>query len=308
MTKAINFLLIIITTVVVGVLVFWLWQRQPKVAIQNQPEKTTSTIENKQTEKDISILVLSPKDSDILDTTTVKFSGKTGKDNKVILFSNYAGDIAGAKTDGTFEITQIFDNGLNLINIVSIDQNFKEIQKQSLTLYVSNTPGKDKNVTAGLVNKIFQDNLVVTTLNGDVTVKKTSSTTISVPKPDTAKQTPPAKNKDADIRVGDYVVVLGTKTKDTDITASQIQILRDNKPQITKKYAPIKFASAAKLKIFSGNNILDNKLTEFKLDKTNIIDNDKKSDEKAIVKDKRAIIFYTPTGSDNVASLIYILP
>ncbi|MDO8260997.1 MAG: hypothetical protein Q7T50_05900, partial [Candidatus Magasanikbacteria bacterium] len=115
-------------------------------------------------------------------------------------------------------------------------------------------------------------------------------------------------NKDTVIRVGDYVVVLGTKTKDTDITASQIQIIRDNNPQITKKYAPIKFASNTKLKIFSGNNILDNKLIEFKLDKTNIIDNDKKSDEKAIVKDKRAIIFYTPTGADNIASLIYILP
>lgn len=306
--KVINFLLIFISVVVVGALVFWLWQRQPKGISENKPEKTSTTVENKQNEKDTSIFVLSPKDNDILDTNTVKFSGKTNKDNKIILISNSTGDIANVKNDGTFEITQVLGDGLNLINIISVDRDFKEIQKQSLTLYVLTTETKDKNVTAGLVNKIFENTLTVTTLSGEVTVKKTATTTTSIPKSDTAKPTPSPKNKDTDIRVGDYIVALGTKTKDTDITASAIQIIRDNKPQITKKYASIKLATAAKLKIFSGNTLLDNKLIEFKLDKTNVIDNDKKSDEKAIVKDKRAIVFYTPNGSDNIASLIYILP
>jgi hypothetical protein len=306
--KPLTFLLILISTVVIGFLIFWLWQRQPKSININSSEKTSTTIEKKDYEKNSSIFVLDPKDNDILDTSTIKFSGKTNKDNKIILISNTIGDIANVKNDGTFEITEVLENGLNLINIISIDRDFKEIQKESLTLYVSTSSDKDKNVTAGFVNKIFENTLTVTTPSGDVTVKKTISTTISTPKPDVTKPIPSPKNKDADIRVGDYIVALGAMTKETGMTASSIQIIRDNKPQITKKYAPVKFASAAKLKIFSGYDLGDNKLIEFKLDKTTVFAGDKKSDEKAIAKDKRAIIFYTPSGSDNIASLIYILP
>lgn len=306
--KALNFLLVIITVVVVGVLVFWLWQRQPKGISNDKQQTTSAAVENKQNEKDSSVFVLSPKNSDILDTNTVKFLGKTNKDNKIILISNFISDIASVKADGTFEISETLTDGLNLVNIISIDQNFKEIQKQSLTLYVLTTGSKDKNVTAGLVSKIFEDNLTVTTVSGEVTVKKTATTTTSAPKSDATKPTPSPKSKDADVRIGDYVVALGTNTKDTEMTASAIQIIRDNKPQITKRYASIKLASAAKLKIFSGYSLTDNKLIEFKLDKINVINNDKTSDEKAIIKDKRAIVFYTPTGSDNVVSLVYILP
>lgn len=304
--KIVNFLLIFIIIIGIGALVFWLWQRQPKGIDQRKPETTSTTVENKQSENNASILVLSPKDGDILDSSNINFSGKTNKVNKIIFISNSANDIASVKNDGTFEITETLDNGLNLITVVSIDRDFKEIQKQSLTLYVPTKSTKDNIVIAGLVNKIFENTLTVTTLGGDVTINKTDTATITAPKPDTNK--PASSPKASDIRIGDYVVAFGTKTQDTQVTASSIQVIRDNKPQITKKYVSVKLASAAKLKIFSGYNLVDNKLIEFKLDKINVIDNDKKSDEKAIIKDKRAIVFYTSTGSDNIVSLIYILP
>ncbi len=301
--KALNFLLILVFTSIICGLIFWLWQRQPKGTSQDKPQATSIAAENKQKEPDSAILLISPKNSDILDTNSVKFSGKANKDNKIILISNSISDIASVKNDGTFEITENLNNGLNLINIISTDQNFKETKRQSLTLYVLTSNSKDKNVTAGTVSKIFQNTLTVTTLSGDETVEKAANTSTTI-----SGSAPPTKNKDSDIRIGDYIVALGTKTKDTNLTPSSIQIIRDNKPQITKTYTAVKLASATKLKIFSGYNLLDNKLIEFKLDKINVFNNDKASDEKAITKDKRAVVFYTPTSSDNIVSLVYILP
>lgn len=251
-----------------------------------------------------------PKDGDVILINPLKVTGKTQSDYRILVFTNTLEDVAKVSNDGTYSIEEKLDQGLNQLAIVSLDKNLKEVSKQNLSVYLQKPEDKAKydHVTAGNVTKLFENLITATTLSGEFNIKTTDSTKTSIPTPPPTKS-PQPKTKGPDIRVGDFIIALGNKSKDNEISASQINIIREDKPQIKKTYAAVKLASISKSKIFSASQIKDNKLLEFKLGtNSQIFSGDKKADEKAITKDKTAIIFYTPDGTDNIVSLAYLLP
>ncbi len=308
MKKALQFIFLILFLASIGFLIVWLWHRQPKAS---EPEKqSSSTSKNEQVQKVAEIVkpVTTPTDGDIIATNPLKINGKTTSSNRVLIFSNDFEDIAKINPDGTYAVEENLKEGLNQITIVFINGDFKEVDKQNLAVYLvpKSTKLNGDKMVAGNVSKIFENLITVSTFVTDTTIKLTDTTKITIPSSAPSKS-PTPKQKGPDIRVGDYIVALGTKLSDNQVAASQLNIFRDNKPQIDKTYSVVKFASPAKLKIFSGSQTKDNKLLEFKLDNNSqIFDNDKKADDRAIAKDRRAIVFYS--SKENTASLIYIIP
>ena len=288
-------------------LIYWLWQRQPRSnQPQNQQPNTKQETQNNQPQDSF----LNIKDGSIIASSPLKISGKTQPNSKVLVFSNTFNDIATIAQDGSYSLDENLTNGLNLISVVSLDKDFKQIQKQDISLYLKgkNDASDFTQMAAGNVTKIFQNTVTVSTANGDLNVSTSSSTKYTLPTPPPSKS-PQPKTSGPDIRVGDFIIALGTTSSDNSLTALQLTVIRDNKPTISKTYSVVKLASAVKQKIFSGTSIVDNKLIEFTLDKNaQIFSSDKKADEKAITKNQTAIIFYAPQNQDNIASLVYIYP
>ena len=288
-------------------LIYWLWQRQPRSnQPQNQEPNTKQETQNNQPQDSF----LNIKDGSIIASSPLKISGKTQPNSKVLVFSNTFNDIATIAQDGSYSLDENLTNGLNLISVVSLDKDFKQIQKQDISLYLKskNDASDFTQTAAGNVTKIFQNTVTVSTANGDLNVSTSSSTKYTLPTPPPSKS-PQPKTSGPDIRVGDFIIALGTNSSDNSLTALQLTVIRDNKPTISKTYSVVKLASAVKQKIFSGTSIVDNKLIEFTLDKNaQIFSSDKKADEKAITKNQTAIIFYAPQNQDNIASLVYIYP
>ncbi|MEK7581272.1 MAG: hypothetical protein AAB512_03235 [Patescibacteria group bacterium] len=310
MRTVINLLITAAIILATGALIFWLWQRQPKGVEQKQENKPQITLENPKEDKTTTTLLTSPKDNDVVLENVVKFTGKSSQGDKILIISDSTTDVAATNSDGSFSLEEKLSDGLNLIKIVALDKDLKETKNQIVSFYYQkDTKVKNTKVIAGTVSKIFDNLITVSATSGDQNVRTNTQTVKSAPKPAATKSpTPPPKSGSMDIRVGDYVVALGNPSSANELIASSVEIIRDNKPQITTKYVAITVSSVVKSKIFSGNNIQDTKLVEFKLGKTNIIDTDKKADEKAIVKNKKAIIFYTTQNNENIVSLVYILP
>jgi len=307
--SVIQTLLIVFLAASLIFLIYWLWQRQPKEP--EPPKQIQSSNLNTQNESQAPQgAFINIKEGAIVSTSTLKISGKTQANAKVLIFSNSLNDIVSASADGTYSIEEPLDSGINLISIVSTDKDFKQIQKQNVSVYLKskNDTGDFGQMASGSVTKIFEGTITVSTAVGDVNISTSNSTKYVLPTPPPSKS-PQPKTSGPDTRVGDFIIALGKSSSPNGLNASQITIIRENKPQITKTYSIVKLASTVKQKLFSGSQTTDNKLIEFTLSKNaQVFLADKKADEKAIQKGKSAIIFYTPQDKDNTASLIYILP
>lgn len=253
-------------------------------------------------------LITSPKPDEVLNGKLVKIQGKAENSQKVLFLSDTISDISTTKPDGTFEIEEGFNQGINLVSVTVLDKDFSQSQNITLPVYVSQDDAESKyKFIAGTAVKIFENTIAVNSQLGEINVKKDKNTKLFMPSPTPSKQTQP-KSTQNEIQIGDYIVALGQKNNDTEFTATKIEVLRENKPKINKTYAVVKLASAAKNNIFSGSSTKDNKLLEFTLDKaTQFIEKDKKADAKSIAKEKTAIIFYTSLTSGNQTTLVYIL-
>lgn len=304
-------ILVLIFLSAVIFLIYWLWQRQPKSSNPQSPQASQNAT-NSNSSDNQNPLSLNLKDGQAFDLPNLNLSGKASPNSQILIFSNSFDVLISSNDKGNFQTQINLDKGLNLINLAQVNSNFKETQKQILTLYLlgKNEP-KTNTVYAGTVKNIFDNVLTIAAISGgDEKVRQTNQTQINLPA--TASPTPKTstsnKSQNIDIRVGDFIIALGSNAQNQEITAESINILRDNKPTITKKYAFVTISSTVKSKIFSSTDLTNSNLLEFKLDTNAVISaSTGKADEKSLIKGKKALVFYTP-GSDNIVSSVYILP
>lgn len=292
--------------------IYWLWQRQPK-AVNNPIQSITNIVtgKNNSEQEAANPFSLNITDFQVTDSATLKITGTVNPNSYVLIFSNSKDQMVLANEAGNFETNFELNKNLNLASIVEVDKDFNISKQQALTLYLleKNSPIKATTVYAGSVKSIFNNVITLTTTSGEKKVKSDSQTIVNLPKSQSptpkAKQSPQPEK--ADIRVGDYIIVLGNSSQDTELKAISVDIIRENKPEITKKYALAVVSSVVKNKLFAVKNLKDSSIVEFKLDKNSqILSESKKTDEKAIIKDRKVIIFYRDDKENIVASL-YLL-
>jgi len=211
--------------------------------------------------------------------------------------------ITESQDDGNFKLEAEFPNGLSQLQIIVLNNGLEEIQNIMFPLYISEDKA-DKNsmFIAGTINRIFDNNITLSTKDGNSDIKITSSTK------NIGRAKSPAKTSEEklDIRVGDYLVAIGQKTPEI-LSAEKIEIFRENKPKIDASYAAVKIVSGAKNNIFSANTTKDNKLLEFTLNKnTQIIADGKKATSAIVTKDKIAIVIYK-LENNNLVTLLHFL-
>jgi len=308
-----NLIRIFIALVIISGLsfsVYWLWQRQPKNPDTKEQVQTDVVIKNdKETSSESQTLVTSPPQWEILGSVNVKIAGNAASASTALIYSDNLNSALAITPEGNFAYDVTLKNGLNILNIVALNSELKETHSQIFNIFVSSADADEKlYFRAGIVKKIFENTLTVTTSSGEIEITTNSSTVYANTAPPTPTKSPPPKNSnDNDIRVADYIVAVGKEDKNN-LKAKKIEIYRANKPSVDKTYSIVKIASPSKSNIFSATNTKDNKLLEFTLDKnTQILEKDKKVTTALIIKDKTAIVFYQTEDKENLVLKIHIL-
>lgn len=289
-------LFILLSTVIIV-----LWQRQPKL---QQREKSESTEEASQKPKEEKFTI-TPADGTVLGSTTVKFTGKAETGSLIVIFSNDSHGIAKTKQDGTFELQTAQEQGLNLVKVAFVAPTLELAHEKNLSLFISQ---KDvsKTVAAGSVKSIFDNLITITTQNGEKNIRTSKSTSFDVPEEEDVQQ---ATGELDSIRIGDYIIATGDATDEDSIIAKNLQVVRQNKPVLTKEMTVGKIASNVRQNIFSVKNNKDSKLIEFTQDKnTTILLDGQNAQSDSVVKDKSALILYTKVEDTNLINLVYLLP
>ena len=267
-----------------------------------QPKVETVVKTDVQEQKPASFIT-SPQPGQILTEKKVQIAGNAKTRTKTLLISNPLTSITESQDDGNFKLEAEFPNGLSQLQIIVLNNGLEEIQNIMFPLYISEDKA-DKNsmFIAGTINRIFDNNITLSTKDGNSDIKITSSTK------NIGRAKSPAKTSEEklDIRVGDYLVAIGQKTPEI-LSAEKIEIFRENKPKIDASYAAVKIVSGAKNNIFSANTTKDNKLLEFTLNKnTQIIADGKKATSAIVTKDKIAIVIYK-LENNNLVTLLHFL-
>ena len=299
--------LILIILFIFGI--YWLWQRQPKPQNLQTPQTINTKTQNPQDQQNSD---LKPVDFSVLTTNKVKIEGKTTPNSLVAIFSNDISAIAKSENSGNFQAEVILAKGLNLIDLSIISQEFRQEQKRTLTLYVSDNKNDGSTVYVGPVKTIFDTLLTASTTNGEKSIQASQSTDVDLPPPPNGEKedvsTPPLKN----IRIGDYIIVLGDLTldaQDEKLQAKKIDVIRENIPQNTRKLVLAKTLTTARQNLFSTKNSTDNQIIELTLNKNSQISLDGKETKSTdITKGKNAIIIFHLDNNKNIADLVYLLP
>lgn len=290
--------ILLIIFIAIASLMYWLWQRQPKVnnyQVSNQVQTLEQNKEQESTEFEIN-----PKDESIIKEESTKFSGKTNPNGYVVVVANSNQGITKSNESGQFEIEIQLSSGLNLVNVFTLSENLDQTQNKLITLYVDEKETSN-TVYAGPVKGIFDEVITITSSQGEQTIRKKTSTKINFE--DSANE------KGDDIRVGDFLIVLANKENQKDIDATLIKVHRLEKPQNNKKYFAGILLSIAKENIFSASSINDSKIIEFSLSKNSLISqNGQQIKEDKIAKDKKAIVVYSNVEDKNIPDLVYLLP
>lgn len=293
---------------------YWLWQRQPKPQNNEAPQVTTTQKTASPTPAK-ALLEFTPIDGQVLTDSLVTFNGKSTPAKYIIAYSNSAQNITQSSDKGDFKLNLTLTDGLNLITVSTLDENFLEKDSKQVVIY-SNTDKSAayKTVFAGSVKSIFDNLLTITTATGEKTFRQKTSTKLVLP-----KNTPPTKQTAKDnttIRVGDYIIALGSVENEKEFSAETISVIRENKPQNAEKFTDAIILSNAqknpKVKdqiLFSAKNPKENSAVELILGKeSKISDAGKDAKEDKIVKDRKALIFFHPQDKDKIADLVYLLP
>ena len=232
-------------------------------------------------------------------------SGKSEPNSLVLIYSNDTSGVAKTREDGSYQLQSSLEPGLNLLKIIFVSPSGQITQEENLTLYFSQ---KDvgKTVAAGSVKSIFDNLVTVTTQTEDINIRTAKSTIFDVPKEEDVKE---ATEEVDNIRIGDYVIATGDASDQDSLIAKNLQVIRTNKPQLTKQMVIAKIASTLRQNIFSAKNNKDAKIIEFTLDKNSeILQDGNEVKSEIITKDKSAIIFYTEDNDTSLIDLIYLLP
>ncbi len=294
-------LAVIIIFSLIGFTVYWLWQRQPKPKVEEPQTKIETVVKNEEDTKPATFIT-SPKPYQILADTKLRVEGIAQPDTTIIIITDSQAAALKSQKDGTISYELEIPNGLSLIQVVALDQKFEEAQNVTIPVYVSKGETKYKAFYSGSVNKIFENTITLSTIEGTVDIATAPDTQKVLTNPAAAKKT----TGKPDVRVGDYLIVLGQANQEV-FRAELIEIFRDTKPVINASWVSAKISSVAKSNIFSATSTKDNKLIELTLNKNSqIMENGKKVTAAAIVKDKTAIIIYK-AQNDNLTLLLHFL-
>jgi len=287
---------------------YWLWQRQPKTLKNETPQASTYQSPKPKTQQATEI---KPSDFSVLNTNQVKLEGRVTPNSSVAVFSNDFATVVKTTSSGNFEKEVTLPRGLNLLDLSIISKDFREEQKRTLTFFVSDSQNNGSTVYVGTLKTIFDTLLTISTTNGEKSIQASKSTAVNLPPPPNGEKettVSPLKN----IRIGDYLIVVGDLTKDAEnekLQAKKIEVIRENIPQNTRKLTLAKTLTTVRQNLFSAKNTTDNKILEFTLEKTSLIQiDDKISKASDIAKDKNAIIIHHQEQAKNIVDLIYLLP
>ena len=280
-----------------------MWQRQPRGPSERQA--TDSSQISDKVKKETETFQISPAHGTVVDSQTITMSGKSEPNSLVLIYSNDTSGVAKTREDGSYQLQSSLEPGLNLLKIIFVSPSGQITQEENLTLYFSQ---KDvgKTVAAGSVKSIFDNLVTVTTQTEDINIRTAKSTIFDVPKEEDVKE---ATEEVDNIRIGDYVIATGDASDQDSLIAKNLQVIRTNKPQLTKQMVIAKIASTLRQNIFSAKNNKDAKIIEFTLDKNSeILQDGNEVKSEIITKDKSAIIFYTEDNDTSLIDLIYLLP
>lgn len=296
--------LIAIAFIIISTLVVVLWQRQPKAPGETQEIKNSTETQGKD-QKQQENFTISPNDNTVVKSQNIKLSGKTLPDSLLIVYSNSSQNVIKTNKDGDFEKEITLSGSLNLFKIIVAAKNLDTSLEKNLSLYFS----KDdvgSSIVAGPVKSIFENLITITSANAQKNVRTSKSTNFDFPQ---EKGVEEATKAASSVRIGDFAIAAGDSTDKDSISAKSLQIIRDNKPQVTKQLVMGTISSDPKQNIFPLKSKKDGQIVEFKLAKNSKVQMDDKDAKTAdIKKDKMAIIFYTKGTDTNTPDLIYLLP
>ena len=307
MKKPLKIIISLLIVLALLAFIYWLWQRQPK-DLSEPPEKPSPQNQIVATKQEDITISISPEDGNILESSDTTLTVKTTPNTFVAVISNSFAQIAKTDAAGLLEQDEKLDSGLNLIQISAFTANFSKRVDKKIALYVKSQKNTTsaKLVLTGSVKNIFQKVITLSTDSGEKKVNQDNATKINYPSP------PPGTTKsknDQNIRVGDFLTVLGSEMSGDETTAQSIDIFRDNKPQIQTDIQIIKLLSNIKNNLFSAKIEEDNKIIEFSLDKDSVISKEgQNTKDDAIKKDKKAIVVYHIEKDQKIVDLIYLLP
>lgn len=287
--------------------IYWLWQRQPKPK-NHQPDSVVGQEQNGA--KREQSLEIKPQDSQVLTDSPIKIEGQSKPDQYLAVYSNGFNYLIQTDNSGKFEQAINLTEGLNLIEIVAFSRDLKEDDKITLTYWLTKKDKKTmlgSTVFAGSVKTIFENILTLSTPAGEKNIRTLKTTEIVIP---TEDETEIESTKSAldGVRVGDYLIALGNLSQDT-LNAKRLEIIRQNKPQVTKKLVTAKILTQVRQNLFSGRDLKESKIQEFTLTKdSQILIGGQKAESEDIAKNKEAFIFFTTGGGKKIVDLIYQLP
>ena len=283
--------------------IYWLWQRQPK-PVQNKQE-TTNQVQIPKPQK--AGFVQAPKDSQVLSSGKIEIAGKVEGEAYIVIITNSTSAFGKSEKNGEFKIPIELSEGLNLADIRVFDNNLSPTGTEQQTLFVSQKETLPQNwqVYAGSVKGILDNLITLTTPTGEKSVKKETKTNLILPSPVLSKKPAPAPSES--IRIGDFAIALG-EVKDEILNAQDLEIIRENKPQLAKKIAIAKILTPVKTGKFSAKDAEANKILDFTLDKNSkILKNSQSAKDTDIQKDLNAIIVYRDEDDERLADLVYLL-
>jgi len=251
--------------------------------------------------------VKSPKDSQVLSSAKTEFSGKVEGEAYIVIVTNSTSAFGKSEKNGEFKIQIELSEGLNLADIRVFDNNLSTAGAEQKTLFVAQkeSPSQNWQVYAGSVKGILDNLITLTTPTGEKSVKKETKTNLILPSPPLSRKPTPAP--DESIRIGDFAIALG-EVKEEILNAQDLEIIRENKPQITKKISIAKILTPAKVSKFSAKDNEAGKILDFTLDKNSkILKNGQDAKNTDIAKDLNVIIVYQDENDERLVDLVYLL-
>ena len=298
-----NTLLLLLIVCAFTYAIWWLWQRQPK--IQTEQKKQTSMEQIKPSQN--AGFVKNPKDLQVLASGKIDIAGKVDGETYIVIVSNSTSAIGKSAKDGEFKIPIELSEELNLLDIQVFDNNLNAQGAEEKTLFVAQKETLPQNwqVYAGSVKSILDNLITLNTQTGEKNVKKDTKTNLILPSPPSSKKQKPTP--DESIRIGDFAIALG-EVKEEILNAQNLEIIRENKPQITKKILIAKILTVPKANKFNAKDNEANRILDFTLDKNSkILKNGQSVNDTDIQKDLNAIIVYQDKDEKSLVDLVYLL-
>ena len=282
--------------------VYWLWQRQPKGNIIPQSNSPTASEQaNIDQSKEEEIEILNPKDNSVLQSSSFSLAGKTEPNSYIVIFSDSASQITKSDEKGDFKTELTIGNKLNLIDVQVLTNNLEPKFKKTLTYFLGKNL-ENSVVYTGEVKTTFDTVITITSYGNEIGIRTNNQTEFNLPQIEPSQQEQGIKG----IRIGDFAIVIGTQNKDV-VTASEVNILRENIPQNSKQFEIVKLLTNSKSRFFSSKDD-KGQIHEFTLaSDSQIKENMQEAEESDIQKEKSAIIIFHEQKGKKIADDLYLI-